>query len=280
MVTPQTFSNHAAICTTLGSPADLYPSVINVTNGPTQIGDIRVQFNNFWHQFPDNFDALLVGPGGQKYILQADAGGAIAIPQNASITYTLTDPPAQFVLPDSGPLTPGIFLTTSWEPGQASFAAPAPPAPYVEPGTSPTRPINLTLRGTFGFTNANGAWSLYIRDDGGASAPQAVTGCLDMGWDLIFIPRTAASAMISGRVTTANGQGIRNAKVVITGNSLSEPIVATTGSMGYYVFDGLESGQTYVVTVFSKRYTFSNPVQVVSLVDNVTDANFVADPQD
>jgi len=251
-----------------------------VTGGPTQIGDIRVQFNNFWHQFPDNFDALLVGPNGAKYILQADAGGAIAIPQNASITYTLTDPPAQFVLPDSGPLTAGIFLTTSWEPGQSSFAAPAPPAPYVEPGTNPARPINLTLRGNFGFTNANGAWNLYIRDDGGANANLAVTGCLDMGWDLIFVPRTAASAMISGRVTTANGQGIRNAKVVITGSSLSEPIVATTGSMGYYVFDGLESGQTYVVTVFSKRYTFSNPVQVVSLVDNVTNADFVANPQD
>jgi len=249
-----------------------------VAGGPTQIGDIRLTFDSFWHQFPDNFDALLVGPGGQKYIVMADAGGAIAIPQTAPINLTFLDPPVSTILPDSGPLFSGTYLPTSWEPGQASFPAPAPPAPYVEPGTNPARPINLTMRGTFGFTNANGNWNLYIRDDGGANAPQAITGCLDQGWSITFIPRTAAQAGISGRVITADGAGIRNAKVVITGNSLSEPIVATTGSMGYYVFDGLESGETYVLTVNSQRYTFSNPVQVISLVDNVADANFVANP--
>jgi len=278
LMTPQTFANQAAICTTLGSPADLYPSVINVTGGPTQIGDIRVSFNDFWHQFPDNVDALLVGPNGAKYILQGDAGGAIAIPQNAPIDITFADPPAQFLLPDSGPLTTGIFLPTNWESPVTSFPAPAPAAPYIEPGTNVNRPVNLQMRGAFGFTNSNGAWSLYIRDDGGANANQAITGCLDMGWSISFIPRTAAAAMISGRVTTAEGQGIRNAKIVVTGNSLSQPIVVTTGSMGYYAIEGLESGQSYVLTINSKRYNFSNPVQVISLVDNVGDANFVADP--
>jgi len=247
---------------------------------PNQIGDIRVTFNNFWHQFPDNFDALLVGPGGQKYVLQGDAGGAIAIPQNAPITYSLGDPPIPTVLPDSGPLTSGLFLTTTWETPVTSFAAPAPPAPYVEPGSNPNRPVGQQLRGQFRFTSANGVWSLYIRDDGGANQQQAITGCLDSGWSITFLPLTAAESSISGRVTTAGGQGIRNAKVVVTGNSLSQPIVVTTGSFGYYSIDGLQSGETYVLTVNSQRYTFSNPTQVVSLVDNIVDADFVADPQD
>jgi CSLREA domain-containing protein len=272
------FANPAAICTTLGGPADLYPSNITVVGGPNQIGDIRVTFNNFWHQFPDNFDALLVGPNGAKYMLQGDAGGAIAIPQNAAITYTLGDPPIPTVLPDSGPLTSGLFLTTTWEPGQMSFPAPAPPAPYIEPGSNPNRPVSQQLRGAFRFTNANGVWSLYIRDDGGASAPQAITGCLNNGWSITFLPLTAAQSSISGRVTTANGQGIRNAKIVVTGNSLSEPIEVTTGSFGYYSIDGLQSGETYVLTVNSQRYTFSNPTQVISLVDNIADANFTANP--
>jgi len=44
---------------------------------------------------------------------------------------------------------------------------------------------------------------------------------------------------MGGRVTTADGRGIRNAHVVVTGNSLSEPLIATTGSFGYFNFDGL-----------------------------------------
>jgi hypothetical protein len=66
---------------------------------------------------------------------------------------------------------------------------------------------------------------------------------------------------------------------VISGGNLEHPRVATTGSFGYYSFEGLAVGQTYVVTVNSKRYTFSMPSRVISLVDNVTDADFVADSQ-
>ena len=120
-----------------------------------------------------------------------------------------------------------------------------------------------------------------MRDDNGMfTSPAAITGCVNGGWQIQFIPTTAASVGISGRVTTANGNGIRNAKVVITGNSLVQPRIATTGSFGYYTFDGLETGETYVLTVNSKRYTFSMPSRVISLVDNVIDADFTAHPQE
>ena len=79
---------------------------------------------------------------------------------------------------------------------------------------------------------------------------------------------------------TADGLGIRNARIVITGNSLTEPRVATTGSFGWFNIDGLRTGETYVVTVNSQRYTFSTPSRVISLVDNVVDADFIADPQE
>ena len=104
--------------------------------------------------------------------------------------------------------------------------------------------------------------------------------CVNGGWGLELFASTAASASISGRVLTADGAGIRNAKVTITGNSLIEPRIVTTGSFGYFTFEGLATGETYVVTVNSQRYTFSTPSRVVSLVDNVTDADFVADPQE
>lgn len=88
---------------------------------------------------------------------------------------------------------------------------------------------------------------------------------------------TAAGVFISGRVTTADGRGITNAVVTITGNTLAEPRTVITGRRGTYMFDDLEPGATYIVSVRSRRFMFSNPSQVISIVDNVTDADFIAD---
>jgi len=257
----------------------LYPSNITVAGGPPQIDGVRVTLFNVTHLLPDNMDFLLVGPNGAKFILMADAGGALPI-ATPGVTLTFTDAAGQ-VLPNSAPLTTGTFEPTSWEPGQTSFPSPAPPAPYNEPGSTVGGTGTQTLAGNFRFANSNGVWSLYMRDDAGLlNAPTALTGCVGGGWQIEFIPTTAASASISGRVLTANGQGIRNANVVITGNSLSEPRIAQTGSLGWFTFDGLQAGETYVVTVNSQRFTFSAPTRVISLVDNVMDADFIADPHD
>jgi hypothetical protein len=274
--TANAFRNGGAICTTLGLPADVYPSTITVTNGPAQIGGIRVTLYDFWHELPDNVDVLLVGPLGQKYVLMGDAGGAIPIPQANAVTLTLRDL-QPLVLPNNGPLVTGVFEPTTWETPVSSFPAPAPPAPYVEPGSAPGGPIQTTLFGTFGLTNANGTWALYVRDDAGLT-PVAINGCFDGGWGIEFLAPTAAGASISGRVTTADGLGIRNAEMVLTGNALTEPMRVTTSSFGYFTFEGLQAGETYIVTVNSRRFTFQQPSQVISLVDNVVDVNFTASP--
>jgi hypothetical protein len=271
--TANAYRNTTCIDMTLGAPAVPYPSTITVTGGPVQIGGLRVTLYDVWHQFPDNIDVLLVGPQGQKYILMADAGGPISVPQNAPVTMTFIDSAANPV-PNNGPLTTGNFKPVSWEAPQTSFAAPAPPAPYVEPNSSGVP----TLNSTFAFTNANGTWSLYVRDDAGNLVdPNVVVGSI-CGWGLEFLQSTAAPASISGRVTTAEGAGIRNARVVVTGNSLPEPRVVTTGSFGYFSVDGLTAGETYIVTVNSQRYSFQVPSRVYTLVDNITDADFTANP--
>jgi len=234
---------------------------------------MRITIYDYSAVNPDNADFLLVGPGGQKFILLADAGGTAA---GGPVTLNFTDT-AGAVVPDNGPLMTGDFEPTSFG-AVANFPAPAPAGPYNLPGGTIGGSGTQTLFGTFGGTNANGTWSLYLRDDNGT--PGGVVGNIAGGWGLDFLISTAASLNLSGRVTTASGQGIRNAKVVITGNSLVEPRIATTGAFGYYTFDGLTAGETYVVTVNSQRYTFSVPSRVVSLVDNVVDADFTADPQD
>jgi hypothetical protein len=270
------FRNSTPICTTLGNPASPYPSTITVAGGPSQIGALRVTFYDLYHVLPDNLDALLVGPQGQKFILMGDAGDSNAIDPAAPVTLMFTDAAGQ-VLPNSAMLTSGSFEPTNWESPVTDFPAPAPPGPYNEPGSAIGGTGPQTLNGTFGFSNSNGVWSLYVRDDGGTFAPVAITGCINGGWELAFLPLTAADVSLAGRVTTADGRGIRNARVVISGNGLPEPRTATTGSFGYFSFEGLQAGQTYVVTVNSKRYTFSVPSRVITLLDNLADVNFVAD---
>lgn len=197
------------------------------------------------------------------------------------VTLTFSDAAGQ-VLPNSGALTTGVFEPTSWEAGQPNFAAPAPAGPYNEPGSTVGGTDTQTLNGNFRFTNANGVWSLYMRDDAGLFvSPANITGCVNGGWGIEFLTSTAAAnASVSGRVMTADGAGIRNAKVVITGNSLAEPRITSTGSFGYFSIEGLAVGETYVVTVNSQRYTFSTPSQVLSLFDNVSDVDFIANPQE
>jgi hypothetical protein len=114
-----------------------------------------------------------------------------------------------------------------------------------------------------------------VRNDT-VTAAQAVVGAFAGGWGIEFFAPTAANASVSGRVTTADGQGIRNALITVTGNSLMTPITVQTGSFGYYTINGLRAGETYVVTVASQRFTFTAPSRVISLVDNVEDADFTA----
>jgi hypothetical protein len=274
--TASVFRQGGGICTTLGGPGSPYPSTITVAGGPIQIGSMRVTLYDVTQEMPDNLDVLLVSPTGQAFVLMADAGGNVGL--TTPVTLTFSDTAGQ-VLPDSGPLMTGLYEPTSWEPGQPSFPVPAPPAPYNEPGSTVGGTGTQTLMGNFGLTNANGTWSLYVRDDGGLYTPVSITGCIAGGWGLEFLTSTASNAYVSGRVTTADGRGIRNARVTITGDSLSEPRIAQTGSFGYFSFEGLQTGQTYVVTVNAQRYTFSTPSHVISLVDNVVDADFVADQQ-
>jgi len=272
--TANSFRNPTSICTTLGSPGDPYPSTIDVTNGPVQIGSMRVTLYDVTQVMPDNMDVLLVSPSGQNFLLMADAGGNT--PLDTPVTLTFYDQAGQ-VLPNSAPLTTGQFEPTSWEPGQMSFPPPAPPAPYNEPGSAIGGTGTQTLMGTFGLMNANGTWSLYLRDDAGFFNNAVVTGCIGGGWGLEFLSSTAANATLSGHVVTADQRGIRNATVTISGESLRQPLVTHTGSFGYFSFDGLPTGHNYVVTVNSRRYTFSVPSRVVSLVDNLSDVNFMAD---
>ncbi len=87
---------------------------------------------------------------------------------------------------------------------------------------------------------------------------------------------SAASVSVSGQIR--NGKSpISNVTVMIAGGNLTQPLFAKTNSFGNYTFDGLASGETYVLTVVSRRYNFPQSSIVLNLEDNVANADFEAE---
>jgi len=84
-----------------------------------------------------------------------------------------------------------------------------------------------------------------------------------------FAP-TAANVSVSGRVFSPDGFGLRNASVSIT-DTRGSVRSTLTGSFGYFRFDEIVAGESYVVAVRSKRYVFTtrviNPYEELTGVD-------------
>lgn len=88
---------------------------------------------------------------------------------------------------------------------------------------------------------------------------------------------TAATVSITGRAVTAEGRGIRNAVLTLT-NSSGESRTAITGPKGNYTFADVPAGETYVISIRSRRFQFANPTQVITLADDLNDLDFAALP--
>jgi len=105
------------------------------------------------------------------------------------------------------------------------------------------------------------------------SAPFALVGDnTDIGAFEALGP-LSATVNISGRVMTAQGNGIRNAFVMVI-DSNGNARAVKTGTFGYYSLNNIAVGQTYTITVASKRFEFAT--QVISLSGELTDLDFIA----
>ena len=106
-----------------------------------------------------------------------------------------------------------------------------------------------------------------ISNDGGNGA--------DMGSVEAQNVTTAAGVIVGGQVMIAHGklrQGLSNTIVTLTDmNGVTR--TTRTSSFGYFQFGRVHAGGTYVVNIQSRRYSF--PAEVISLVDNLTDLEFI-----
>lgn len=87
-----------------------------------------------------------------------------------------------------------------------------------------------------------------------------------------FVP-TAANVSVGGRVQRPDGTAIRGAIVTIT-DSTGTSRTARTNSFGFFVFDDIESGETYVIAVTAKGHEFAP--QILEVGDDVSDLVFTS----
>ena len=77
---------------------------------------------------------------------------------------------------------------------------------------------------------------------------------------------------------TAGGAGIRNARLTLVAPN-GETRSAVTSSFGFYRFDDVPVGATYVISISAKRYPFSPQSVLVTVSDKISDVDFMGDPQ-
>jgi hypothetical protein len=100
------------------------------------------------------------------------------------------------------------------------------------------------------------------------------TATVDIGAFETLLITTAAEVVVGGRVLTAGGKGISNVRVdMIFPDDETRTIVSGAG--GYYQFSDVPAGQTYIISVSAKRYTFAQATQIRSISGDANDIDFI-----
>ena len=161
--------------------------------------------------------------------------------------------------------------SSGWAVGTASSAF---AIPFVYDGASTYRLADLIPAGTGWDLSTNTSSSALGISNAGVIVGTGVLNGAVHAYAMVPV----ANVSVSGRVLTAGGNPIRSVTVSISGGGLPAPLIAQTGSFGYFTFSGLQSGQTYTVTVSAGRNMFAQPTRMVTPTADVTDFDFVAVP--
>lgn len=92
-------------------------------------------------------------------------------------------------------------------------------------------------------------------------------------WAFERVAPTAATVSVGGRVLSAAGLPLNKVGVFLTGSD-GVMRVELSNPFGYYRFDGIEVGQTYVIMARAKGYQFVP--QTVAVYDELTDLDLIS----
>jgi hypothetical protein len=292
--------------TTIGDPAaqlytvNLNTGVLTPIGSGLQLTGIAFAVSVAMDYDPSNNVLRVVARGGQNYRISPITGLLIA--RDADLVFATGDPQDQpGALPDILGIAhtnnvPGAATTTvfGWDFDVDSLVTVGGPSGVPSPNTGLVSTVAIGSLYTFragadidigGLSNfayavvddgVNGSSTRLLRRDLQTGAV-TIVGNFPAGMfvtDISVLPAsTAAGVGISGRVLTSDGRGVTDVRVSATSTS-GVMKMAVTGKGGSFFIDDLDAGQTYVVQVLSRRYSFAP--QVVQLNDGLTGIEFTA----
>ena len=238
IVTNSTISNNT-VNTTIRSAGG-----ITIGSGTATIRNSIIAANVGNGTLPDVFGSFTLTDGGNNVI--GNVGTATGFAQSGDQTGTGGSPlnPKLAALTINGGKTPTHALLQS--------------SPAANMGN------NCVLTNVCTLPVSTGS---IVFDQRGVGFSRNVGGTVDVGSFEVLAP-TAANATISGRVLTPEGRGLRNAQVSLT-DANGNLRTAMSNSFGYFRFTEVESGQTYIIGVRSKRYLFTP--QILTINEDVTE---------
>ncbi len=213
-------------------------------NTTGSVNDISNYFNTdlpFPYPGPDQFYKITIGVG----------GGTIA--SSMPLTGSTLDG-ATFLMNACPPTSAANSLGNSQD--------------AIGPGAGPENMAAVTVpAGTYFI-----AVDSYYGSGSASAGPYSIT----ITTTNLVVP-VAAGSTVKGRVVSASGRGIGRVQVAAT-LSTGETISKLTNSFGYFSFDDIQSGETVIFSVSSKRHQFGNPTQVITVNENIDGLTFTALP--
>ena len=148
--------------------ASVYPAPITVSGQPGPVTDLDLTLHGLTHNYPQDLDVLLIGPGGQRALVMSDVGGTLPV---AGIDLVLDDDAAAPL--SESPVQSGTFRPTD---SDADANAGDTDDFIGAPGSTTGDGSALSV---FDGTDPNGTWKLYVVDDAADD-----TGAIAGGWSL------------------------------------------------------------------------------------------------
>ena len=145
----------------------------------------------------------------------------------------------------------------------------------ADPGIGEIAAVNnqILLRVTFTVA-ANAAFgdtNLTLSNANASTDAPTLFNLATTGGTLTVTAPTAAAVSISGQVISPSRSGLTNALVTLT-DARGDTRTVLTGRFGAYRFADVAAGETYIISVTSKRYVYAP--QVITVTEDLTEVNF------
>lgn len=95
-------------------------------------------------------------------------------------------------------------------------------------------------------------------------------------FNISLLTPTAADTTVSGRILSSSGRAIPFASITVYGLD-GTSYTTSSNPFGYYRFENMTAGESYIFNIHSKRFRFSKMPQTVTVLEDIAQLNFIAD---